>query len=834
MAAFGWSVGDLVSAISVVAKISKALKDVGGAVDDYHETILFLESLNITLNTLHGLYEANVDPNVLLGVQSQLELVKKPIDTFSEKVKRKVGAVFDGTKKDGGVRAKLKRTSGQLEWAFWLDKQSRALNRKILVPLTGIQIQLGIHIHSVLSTVADEISMKVEKKINAAYPVLLQQPLAPVTSLEYSHHADGCAEISALHQRIKSLPQILGDTVELSLNKSQEKDKQRSQKLEDYSSLIFQSIERIEKRLQQNSIHGSLKVSAGTSSLSYEPHTPSSPYISNEIACRARPNHSQVQVDDHSSGELEGLFLRGVDQKNSDMGTPNVVVSNDEKQQGTDKSFVPSEQAWVEATMHFRQFVSLLVQAFREYFIGLWPMLAYFLYQAKVMQRCIFRLPSLLSEDSITFVDVLGRSRRIPYMTYEHWETFKNFVSVDFQKIPGESHVQKSRYELIASDGLTTLNHSNWKRFVTPNAEISMVVDLSLSVRDRRCPKCKSASNIDVHRDTFGVLTTCENPDCQLTYRLVPYMDRGSRLRSMVVDSKHPNTSSKISAWLEVASSLKKVEYANMREKSNALALTDASKNPQFRSDRPEPYRHLLGVKRLKDKDSYMGHEIREHTGALKERKQETTEFELYFKSVQCSMFYLECELCGFSDFNYPDDLPRHMLQTHTCIYTCLFDFAGCKHAFARQDQWECHVKSDHLNWLCDIDQCPNENLHPFNHYKKNWYAKSKPRHAEALQKRADRANALLRASLREKKILPSRLNCPVKGCGIAFHGDTYWDDRMDHVGQHIIDNTIKVDGYLCSQPFLDNTIDELFVEWALSEHIVEKARRNFRLVVSE
>ncbi|QSZ36959.1 hypothetical protein DSL72_009050 [Monilinia vaccinii-corymbosi] len=82
MPAFGWSVGDLVSAMSVVAKVSKALKDVDGAVDYYRETISFLESPNITLNILHGLYEANVEPNVLLAVQSQLELIQKPIDTY--------------------------------------------------------------------------------------------------------------------------------------------------------------------------------------------------------------------------------------------------------------------------------------------------------------------------------------------------------------------------------------------------------------------------------------------------------------------------------------------------------------------------------------------------------------------------------------------------------------------------------------------------------------------------------------------------------------------------------------------------------------------------------
>lgn len=52
-------------------------------------------------------------------------------------------------------------------------------------------------------------------------------------------------------------------------------------------------------------------------------------------------------------------------------------------------------------------------------------MFALFLNQAKIMQRCISQLPSLLSKENITFVDALGRSRRIPYMTYGHWKVVK-------------------------------------------------------------------------------------------------------------------------------------------------------------------------------------------------------------------------------------------------------------------------------------------------------------------------------------------------------------------------------------------------------------------------
>jgi len=52
MAAFGWSVGDLVLAIRFVVKTGQALKDTGGASDDYQESVDFLHGVEATLENL--------------------------------------------------------------------------------------------------------------------------------------------------------------------------------------------------------------------------------------------------------------------------------------------------------------------------------------------------------------------------------------------------------------------------------------------------------------------------------------------------------------------------------------------------------------------------------------------------------------------------------------------------------------------------------------------------------------------------------------------------------------------------------------------------------------
>src|ERR1700733_11817688 len=54
MSGFGWSAGDVVLAGKLIAKITKALKETGGARDDYQESIQFLSGLETTLKNLEA------------------------------------------------------------------------------------------------------------------------------------------------------------------------------------------------------------------------------------------------------------------------------------------------------------------------------------------------------------------------------------------------------------------------------------------------------------------------------------------------------------------------------------------------------------------------------------------------------------------------------------------------------------------------------------------------------------------------------------------------------------------------------------------------------------
>jgi hypothetical protein len=69
---------------------------------------------------------------------------------------------------------------------------------------------------------------------------------------------------------------------------------------------------------------------------------------------------------------------------------------------------------------------------------------------------------------------------------------------------------------------------------------------------------------------------------------------------------------------------------------------------------------------------------------------------------------------------------------------------------------------------------------------------------------------------LRVKRQAPTRLMCPLAGCGGVFEGSSCWDDRMEHVAKHLEKVATTGKGEVRQEN------DGLLVQWALREGIVE------------
>lgn len=193
---------------------------------------------------------------------------------------------------------------------------------------------------------------------------MIQQHLTPIKALKYRHHADGHDVNEVINQKIESLPQIVADNVELSLNKSRQIDDLRSQKLEDYYSLLFKAIDKVEEKLQENNVEDSPRISTGINALSHELQIYSSPSILKETSFRARSRPSEVQRNERNSAELTESRFKFMVETGSNISDSNVVSLHKNKPQDIKSAPVASRQAWVEATIHFKQLFVLQLSPF--------------------------------------------------------------------------------------------------------------------------------------------------------------------------------------------------------------------------------------------------------------------------------------------------------------------------------------------------------------------------------------------------------------------------------------------------------------------------------------
>ena len=137
MAAFGWSVGDLVASLQLVVKIAGALKETGGAKSDYQESIEFLLGLETTLQNLQSIAPILVNQSQENAVQLEVQKIVKPLSIFLAKVQK-----FDGALGSESKRSPWRTAPRKVQWAIFVSKEAKKLRDRISVPMFSLNILL--------------------------------------------------------------------------------------------------------------------------------------------------------------------------------------------------------------------------------------------------------------------------------------------------------------------------------------------------------------------------------------------------------------------------------------------------------------------------------------------------------------------------------------------------------------------------------------------------------------------------------------------------------------------------------------------------------------------
>jgi hypothetical protein len=104
----------------------------------------------------------------------------------------------------------------------------------------------------------------------------------------------------------------------------------------------------------------------------------------------------------------------------------------------------------------------------------------------------ILRRPLVGNDDSIFFMDALGRTRTLPYEFFQHWEVFESMLKCDFMQKPGEQLVIQGQYHLLKGSRTKELiiNKNRWDQVVFPGSNISMsIIIVELLFREGLCPR---------------------------------------------------------------------------------------------------------------------------------------------------------------------------------------------------------------------------------------------------------------------------------------------------------------------------------------------------------
>lgn len=95
-AGFGWSVGDVILLAKTTRTIHQALKDEGGAADDFQEAMESLASLQLILEHIQQVLE-KADPAFRNALAAQLQKSIGSISDMTTKLQSKYGNELDST-----------------------------------------------------------------------------------------------------------------------------------------------------------------------------------------------------------------------------------------------------------------------------------------------------------------------------------------------------------------------------------------------------------------------------------------------------------------------------------------------------------------------------------------------------------------------------------------------------------------------------------------------------------------------------------------------------------------------------------------------------------------
>ena len=146
--AFGFSAGDFISAVSFLVKVTKALKDAGGATDEYRSLVAELGLLQRILRQLH--MRQGPDNIFAPDVKQQTNLTLATLSSFLKTISK-----FDSKLGENAHSSWHHGAAKKAQWATMYAKEVEQLRVKVGTHLAELNLLLQLQTSTEYASLSD-------------------------------------------------------------------------------------------------------------------------------------------------------------------------------------------------------------------------------------------------------------------------------------------------------------------------------------------------------------------------------------------------------------------------------------------------------------------------------------------------------------------------------------------------------------------------------------------------------------------------------------------------------------------------------------------------------
>ncbi|CZR62514.1 uncharacterized protein PAC_12411 [Phialocephala subalpina] len=116
------------------------------------------------------------------------------------------------------------------------------------------------------------------------------------------------------------------------------------------------------------------------------------------------------------------------------------------------------------------------------------------------------------TEDCINFTDALGRTQRLVYQWFKHWDVFESLLRCNFKNLPGEALIHNGQFLILNArrKGLI-IERQRWDQSIFPGSKVGMSMLITDEVfPEGICPGCGQSNSTSSDEPRIIVCSSCQ------------------------------------------------------------------------------------------------------------------------------------------------------------------------------------------------------------------------------------------------------------------------------------------------------------------------------------